>query len=124
MVKILIVDDVKEYLDRFFRVLSSDYEMVQAASLDEAKAKMDNTIKLALVDVRLSEKDTTNRDGLIFLGWLKENYPDVPVIMMSAYRDFDAAVDALNLGARRYFKKPINIRELQDLIQTFIKKET
>jgi len=50
------------------------------------------------------------------LQWLKENYPDVKVIVMSAYRDHDAAVDALNLGAEYYLKKPINLRELKEIV--------
>lgn len=120
MKKILIVDDVQEYLSSLSRALAGEYDVVTAASLEEAKEKMDGTIRLALVDVRLSEEDMTNRDGILLLGWLKENYPQVPVIMMSAYRDFDAAVDALNLGASRYLKKPINLRELKDLISLLI----
>jgi DNA-binding NtrC family response regulator len=119
--KILVVDDVEEYLNSLSRALSGEYEVVKAASLQAAKEKMDETIKLALVDVRLSEKDMTNRDGILFLGSLKENYPEVPVIMMSAYRDFDAAVDTLNLGASRYLKKPVNLRELKDLVSLLMK---
>ncbi len=114
--KILIVDDVQEYLSSLSRALSGEYEVVTAATLEEAKNRVDGTIGLALVDVRLSEEDMANRDGIIFLGWLKENYPEVPVIMMSAYRDFDSAVDSINLGASRYLKKPINLKELKDLI--------
>jgi DNA-binding NtrC family response regulator len=123
MIKILILDDVEEYLNSLARALSGEYEIVKAKSLEEAKTKMDSSIKLALVDIRLSEMDMTNRDGIIFLGWLRENYPEIPVIMMSAYRDFDAAVDALNLGASYYLKKPINIRELKELISKYLKKE-
>jgi DNA-binding NtrC family response regulator len=122
MMKILILDDVEEYLNSLARALSGDYEIVKAKSLEEGKKEMDSSVKLALVDVRLSEKDMTNRDGILFLGWLKENYPEIPVIMMSAYRDFDSAVDALNLGASYFLKKPINIRELKELISNYLKK--
>jgi YesN/AraC family two-component response regulator len=40
---------------------------------------------------------------------------------MSAYRDFDAATDALNLGAARYLKKPINLKELREVIGSLAK---
>jgi two-component system nitrogen regulation response regulator GlnG len=120
MTRVLVVDDVQEYLSSLSRALAGEYDVVTAASLEEAQERMDDTIKLALVDVRLSEEDMANRDGIIFLGWLRENYPEVPVVMMSAYRDFDSAVDSLNLGASRYLKKPINLRELKDLISSLI----
>lgn len=123
MRKILILDDVEEYVNSLARALSGEYEVVKAYSLEEAKEKMDSTIKLALVDVRLSEEDISNRDGIIFLGWAKENYPHVPVIMMSAYRDFESAVDALNLGASYFLKKPINLREMKEIIEKYIKED-
>jgi len=116
LVTILIVDDVREYLDALCRALGDDYDILTATSLDAAKAKMGPAVKLALVDVRLSGDDPANRDGLLLLGWLREHHPDVPVVIMSAYRDFDAAADALNLGASRYLKKPINLRELRETI--------
>jgi len=119
--RLLIVDDVQDYLNSLCRALRGDYEVVKAGSLSEAKEKMDGSVKLALVDIRLSEEDSANRDGLIFLGWLKERFPSVPVVMMSAYRDFDAAADALNLGAVHFLKKPINLKELREVIGTLTK---
>jgi DNA-binding NtrC family response regulator len=116
--KILILDDVPEYLNSLSRALASEHEVATAATLEEAKQKLDETIGLAVLDVRLSEDDIANRDGIQLLGYLKQQYPQLPVVMMSAYRDFDAATEALNLGASYYLKKPINLRELKDLITT------
>lgn len=121
--RILIVDDVAEYVQSLGRALSMEYDIVKTFTLEQAKKAMDNTISLALVDIRLSEDDMANRDGIIFLGWLKENFPTVPVVMMSAYRDFDSAVEALNLHAAGYLKKPINLRELKGLIASLLEKE-
>jgi len=113
--RILIVDDVQEYLDSMARALR-DHEVVQATTLGEAKEKIDETIDVVLADVRLSEEDPANRDGVQLLKWTKDEFPSISVIVMSAYRDHDAAVDAVNLGAERYLKKPINLQELNDLI--------
>lgn len=119
MVKILIVDDREDYLRALTSALRSEFDIVTARSLDEAIERMDASIEIALVDVRLSEEDEQNRDGVRFLEWVKKNYPDVPVLMMSAYRDFDAAVEALNLGADYFLKKPIDLRELRQLLRSF-----
>lgn len=119
--KILIVDDVEEYLNSLKRALSGKYEVILASSLNEAKVKFDETVVLALLDIRLSEEDMSNRDGIILLGWIKENFPGIPVIMMSAYRDFDSAVDSINLGASAYLKKPIRLKELFEHIADEIK---
>jgi len=114
--KVLIVDDIKEYVESLKRALRREFEVEEAFNLKEAKRKMNRNIGIALVDVRLSEDDPANRDGILFLEWIKENYPDVKVIIMSAYRDHDAAVDALNLGAAYYLKKPVNLRGLKQIM--------
>ena len=114
--KILIVDDVREYLNSISRALGGEHEVVTAVSLEEAKQKIDETIGTVLLDVRLSEEDMANRDGILLLSWIKEQYPKIPMVMMSAYRDFDATVDALNLGASYFLKKPINLRELKEVM--------
>jgi DNA-binding NtrC family response regulator len=120
MAKILLVDDVPSYLASLSRFLSRHYQIVEASSLEEAKQRMDDTISLALVDVRLSETDIANRDGIVLLGWLREKYPNLPVIMMSAYRDWDSAIDALNLGAAHFLKRPFQLAELTNLITPLI----
>lgn len=122
MKKVLIVDDIEEYLNSLERVLSDEYIVLKAKNLNEAKEKAKQGIDIAIVDIRLSEEDPENKDGLIFLEWIKMNYPDIPVIMMSAYREFDFAVEALNLGAKYFLKKPISIKELKGTIATFLKK--
>ncbi|NIM12408.1 MAG: response regulator [Candidatus Aminicenantes bacterium] len=121
--RILIVDDVAEYVQSLGRALSMEYDIEKTFNLEDAKKAMDNSISLCLVDIRLSEDDMSNRDGIIFLGWIKDQFPEVPVVMMSAYRDFDSAVDALNLHAAGYLKKPINLKELKRVIASFLDKE-
>jgi len=119
---ILIVDDDKEYLSSLGNVLKADFEVVKAVSLSEAKDALSAGVKVALVDIRLDEKDESNRDGLRFLEWLKMNRADVPVVIMSAYSEFDLAVDALNLGAAYFLKKPINLAELTGILKGLLAK--
>ena len=123
MSKVLIIDDVEEYLRSLENALRSQFQVITTTSLDGAKETMDKSIDIALVDIRLSEEDSSNRDGLLFLEWARMNYPQVPVIMMSAYREFDLAVDSLNLGAAYFLRKPINLFELKALLKTFLEKK-
>ena len=119
--RILLVDDVQEYLDSLTRALAHEHEIVQARSSAEARARIDGSFDAAIIDVRLSESDHANREGLLLLAWIKERHPEVGIIMMSAYRDFDVAVDALNAGAAYFLKKPINIGELRQQLDALSK---
>ena len=120
MKKLLIVDDIEEYLNSLARVLSDEYTVLKARNLEDAKRKAKEGIDVAVVDIRLSEDEPENKDGLVFLEWMRMNYPDVPVIMMSAYKEFDLAVESLNLGAKYFLKKPISIKELKGTIKTLL----
>ena len=121
--KLLIVDDEIEYLRSLENALKREWYVVTASNLEEAKERAKEGIDLALVDIRLSKEDEENRDGLVFLEWMKMNYPDVPVVMISAYREFDYAVEALNLGAKYFLKKPVNLIELEGVLKTLTGKE-
>ncbi len=119
MKRLLIVDDVEDYLRALERALSGEWSILSARSLEEAKQQLSTqTVDIALIDVRLSETEPHNQDGILLLKWLRERNPNLPVVMMSAYRDFDAAVEALNLGANHFLKKPIDLRELKQLLRS------
>ncbi len=121
--KILIVDDKIEYLEALKRALYDEFEVLTAKSFEETKKIISEDIELFLVDICLDEtKPGEDRGGVEILKWIKANYPQKPVIMMSAYRDFDAAVESLNLGAEKFLKKPINIAELKQTIRDLINK--
>ena len=122
--KILVVDDIEEYLNSLENALKGEYEILKARNLNDAKsiATKEQRLNVAIVDIRLSEEDPSNKDGLVFLEWLKMNYSEVKVVMMSAYKEFDLAVDSLNLGAEYFLKKPINLVELNGILKTLLKK--
>lgn len=123
MDKILLVDDIIEYLNALENVLKGSFAVIKATSLNDAKNKMNDEIKIALIDIRLNEDDPENRDGLLLLEWIKMNFPKTKVIMMSAYREFDLAVDALNLGAEYFLRKPINLTELKGILKTLLEEK-
>lgn len=121
MKSLLIVDDNKDYVRSLERALSSEWNVVSARSAEEARQRISNyEPDIALVDVRLSDVDPDNRDGVQVLKWLRDRFPKLPVVMMSAYRDFDAAVEALNLGSDYFLKKPIDLRELKQLLRALV----
>lgn len=91
--------------------------MTTANSYAEALDKLTLSTDIALIDIRLDEKDEKNIDGLKILEWIKMNKPEVSAFVMSAFREFSYAEEALNLGAKHFFKKPIDILSLVAIIE-------
>lgn len=115
---VLIVDDIEEYLDTIEGFIEDDFKSFKARNLQEAKKIIEReTVDIALVDIRLDEDDPENKEGLDLLKWIREKQPDLPVVVMSAYREFDYAVEALNLGAKYFIKKPVNPEELLRILK-------
>jgi DNA-binding NtrC family response regulator len=119
MTKVLILDDREDYLRALRGALRKEFEVVTVQTTEEAERLLDQTEGVVLIDIRLSEVDETNRDGIAFLQSAKARYPMTPMLMMSAYRDFEAAVEALNWGADYFFKKPIDLPKLKEFLHDF-----
>lgn len=56
-------------------------------------------------------------DGFQLLKKIQHNYPDLPVIVMTAHSDLDSAVSAFHGGAFEYLPKPFDINEVVDVVQ-------
>jgi len=119
MRRILIVDDIPEYVDTM-EVYLEGYEVVKAYSLKEAEEKLKENVDAAIIDIRLNDNDPSNKDGLKLLEKIKKQKPDLPVIVTSAYKEFDYAVEALNIGADYFLKKPVNPNELKLILERLL----
>jgi len=122
MIKILIVDDIPEYVETIKFMLPEEYEKDEAYSIKEAKEKLQKSkYDLAIIDVRLDEKDEENKEGLLLLEWIKENYPETKVIMISAYKEFEFRIESLQKGANFFLEKPIDPEILMEAINRTFK---
>ena len=68
-------------------------------------------------DVLVSDIRMPGMDGLDLLNQVHTNYPDLPVIIMTAHSDLDAAVNAYQKGAFEYLPKPFDIDETLTLVE-------
>ncbi len=83
------------------------------ATADDALRALDNDHPQVVVsDIRMP-----GSSGLDFLQVLQERYPDIPVIIMTAYSDLESAVSAFQGGAFEYMPKPFDINHAIELIR-------
>lgn len=120
--RILLVDDIPEYLDDFEMLLPESTEAVKALSIKEAMALFEQSSPdLCIIDVRLDEENPENREGMELLQWIKKLHPDIPVIMVSAYHEFEFEAEALGLGAAFFLRKPISPDEFEKIVLDTLK---
>ncbi|MCP2605080.1 sigma-54 dependent transcriptional regulator [Candidatus Aminicenantes bacterium AH-873-B07] len=119
MNKVLIVDDEKSILDLLSMVFKKEgYIIYTALSSQRALEILDeHDIDLVITDIRMP-----GMSGLDLLSYIKENYPGLPVIMITAYGSTREAVRALKAGALDYITKPFDIDELKIVVRNALHK--
>jgi len=113
MGKILVVDDDNNIL-RVIK-LRLEAEGYQVTTAGKAKVALelvnDEVFDFALVDLKLN-----GTNGIQLMENLHQLYPEMPVIILTAFGTIESAVEAMRKGAYSYLTKPFNDDEL--LIQT------
>ncbi len=109
MESILIVDDEKNYTAVLSVVLEEEgYETYTANSAAGAL----EILKVEDVDLVVTDMKMPEMDGLELLGRIKQKWPDLPVIMMTAHGTVDKAVEAMQKGAYTFILKPFDNERL------------
>ena len=65
----------------------------------------------------ISDIKMPGESGIDFLSKVKDKFPDIPIIIMTAYSDLDTAVTAFQKGAFEYIAKPFDISKVLNIIQ-------
>ncbi len=117
--KILIVDDEETLtysLYQTFILAKRDYEVVTAASGEEATEKMiDKSFDLVITDICMP-----GISGLELLESIRQNHPLTKVIIMTAYGSTEKKEEALQSGAKHYVEKPFEIKEIKQLVMNIL----
>ena len=114
---IIVVDDEADVAELFRQRFRRDarrgtYVMHFAASGEEALELLSGEIEPGVI-VILSDINMPGMDGLQLLGEIKERFPDLPVMMVSAYGDADRRRSADELGAADFLTKPVDFAFLK-----------
>ena len=121
MKPIWIIDDDKSIRWVFEKALArTDLEFKTFSSVAEAL----NALERDQPQVVVSDIRMPNGSGLDFLSEIKQKFPDIPVIIMTAYSDLESAVAAFQGGAFEYLAKPFDVDQAIDVIKRAVEEST
>lgn len=114
---VLIVDDEEIVRVSCRRILVPEgYEVKSAGSAVEGLAILaDGPIDVVLTDLKMPDID-----GIEVLRKVKEEWPDIEVIMITGYQTINTAVEAITLGAFDYIEKPFTPSAIVEAIDKAI----
>jgi two-component system response regulator YesN len=120
MYKVLIIDDEEIIREGLKTVI--DWDSLQCSVIGEAVdgdegLAMFSSLKphIVITDIRMP-----GLNGLEMISKLKEHKHECKIIILSGFRDFEYAKQAVNLGAFRFLLKPTNTKEIISSIEEAI----
>ncbi len=105
---ILFVDDDRDFADRVADSLSrTGYAASACYSAEACLARLDDAIEIVVADILLR-----GITGLELCARIREQYPDILVVITTASQDAKDVVAAMRVGAWDYIIKPVRDAEL------------
>ncbi len=114
--KVLIVEDDEGLREALVDTLAlAGYEWLEADSAEDALVKLKNHS----VDIVVSDVQMGGMGGLALLRNIKQHWPNLPVLLMTAYANIEDAVSAMKDGAIDYMAKPFAPEVLLNMVSRY-----
>ena len=117
---ILLAEDnylIRKGLKKIILNMTGAFDVAfEASNGEEALALLQaHHIDLVITDVKMPQMD-----GITLIKQIAERYPDISVIMLSSYNDYEYVRQSLKSGAMDYLLKPVEKNELKNLLDKFL----
>ena len=116
MFRVMLIDDEPLIVEGLRKVVRwEDFECTVVATAEDAEkgAELIRTLKpdILFTDIRMP-----GVDGLTMLAGLRSEFPDLQVTVLTGYRDFAYAQEAIRLGVARFLLKPSKMDEIREAL--------
>ena len=117
MYRVVLVDDEAIILEGLCRVVKwADYNCQVVGTARDAASGAE-TIRTLKPDILFTDIRMPGQDGLMMLAGLRSEFPDMRVTVLTGYRDFSYAQEAIRLGVTRFLLKPSKMNEIREALE-------
>ena len=122
MYRVLLIDDENIIVEGLRRVVKwEDYNCQVVGTAQDAASgrELIHSLKphILFTDIRMP-----GEDGLSMLAGLRSEFPDMQVSVLTGYRDFAYAQEAIRLGVTRFLLKPSKMDEINEALKTMVER--
>ncbi len=116
MIKVLIADD-QELIRQSLLIILSNQEGFEVTDAVKNGTEVIRSVRKTRPDVILMDIRMPEMDGVVCTQIIKENYPDIKIIILTTFDDDEYVFNALKYGASGYLLKGISMKELSEAIR-------
>ena len=118
MAKIWVADDDASIRTILEEVLSESFDVSVFA---DGEAMLES-LSSSTPDAIITDIKMPNSSGYDVLAHINNNFPDLPVIVMTAFTDMQAAIDSYGAGAFEYLPKPFDLEDVLSVLNKAVSK--
>lgn len=122
MFKVFIVDDEPFIIEGLYDILDWAKLGMEIVGHAENGALALEAIKVTPADILITDISMPVMNGLDLIRQVRIHHPELKVIVLSGYNEFDYLKEGMALGIENYLLKPINLEEFQATLRTVAQK--
>lgn len=117
MYKVAIIDDEPLIVEGLCKTMPWEKWDCQLAGFAYNGKEGLEMIRRERPDIIISDINMPELDGLKMIAALKSEFPDMQLIILTGYREFEYAREAISLGVARFLLKPSKMNELEEAME-------
>jgi DNA-binding NtrC family response regulator len=119
---VLVIDDDAAIVSAL--CLLFELRDIQTLSVDSPQAGLDslavNAVDLVIADMNFTADTTSGAEGVALFRAIRDRYPDLPIILLTGWGDFESAVSLVKAGAADYVTKPWDDAKLLTTVENLL----
>ncbi|MGF7144015.1 YesN/AraC family two-component response regulator [Anaerotaenia torta] len=120
MYQVVIIDDEPIIVEGISRMVKWDQYSCKIAATAYDGIEGSQVIREYKPDIVITDISMPDMDGLTMIAGLKSEFPNMEISILTGYRRFEYAQQAIRLGVTRFLLKPSNMEELEEAIATMV----
>lgn len=122
MYRVVLIDDERIIVEGLRKVVKwADYGCQVVSTANDAASGAD-AIRAFHPHILFTDIRMPGQNGLTMLAGLRSEFPNMQVTVMTGYRDFAYAQEAIRLGVCRFLLKPTKMDEINEALQTMVSR--
>ena len=119
MIDMMIIDDQEMMLDLLVDIFTNDWQNINLSAFSSSEKAMES-LSLKPADIIITDLMMPHYSGIDILCKAKELYPDVLVVLITAYASLETTLQALKHGAYDYLTKPFQVQEFELMVKNAV----
>ncbi len=121
MKRIMVVDDEQNMCEALRMLLENQGYGVEVFT--GGRQAIEHLERGNGTDLVISDLKMPGVDGMSLLAYLRDNYPEIPIVLITAYGTIESAVQAMKMGAEDFITKPFEKEVITHLVERVLKSE-